>query len=332
MKKKNFRRFCYGGIGFVFLLMFSSPVRGAELLLDKVRLAYPARSLSGLHIQVAQKQGFFNKHGLQVEAIQMRPTISVAALLSGEVRYLASVGSAVRAAALGAAIKVVAVSNLAPFFSLVVRPHFSDIQQLRGKEIGLTGNPGGTNDRTMRLILREAGLNPERDVKLIYAGDPPLLFSAFASAGRFDAMFISLPFPVLAEQKGYRVLVNAAEKVEIPLSGLAVTTERLKTDREQVKRMVKAHVEAQRFIKSNKGATLDVMVEWLGLDRSIASRAYELYIPVVAQRATVAREGNRRVLELEAESGVPLKISDVDRLVDATIAEEVNRELGLRTQ
>jgi ABC-type nitrate/sulfonate/bicarbonate transport system substrate-binding protein len=329
-EKKNLRRFCHGCIGFVFLFMFWSPARGAEL--EKVRLAYPARSLSALHIQVAQKQGFFTKHGLQVEAIQMRPTISVAALLSGEVRYLASVGSAVRAAAVGAAIKVVAVSNLAPFFSLVVRPHFTDIRQLKGKEIGLTGNPGGTNDRTMRLILREAGLDPERDVKLIYAGDPPLLFSAFTSAGRFDAMFVSLPFPVLAEQKGYRVLINAAEKVEIPLSGLAVTTETLKTHREQVKRVVKAHVEAQRFIKSNKGATLDVMVGWLGLDRSIASRAYELYIPVVAQRATVAREGNRRVLEMEADSGVSLKISDVDRLVDATIAEEVNRELGLRTE
>ncbi len=332
MQKKNFCRVCVSWIVFVFLLVLSFPATGAELLLEKVRLAYPARSLSGLHIQVAHRKGFFEKHGLQVEAIQMRPTISVAALISGEVRYLASVGSAVRAAAQGAAIKVVAVSNLAPFFSLVGRPHFTDIRQLKGKEIGLTGNPGGTNDRTMRLILREAGLDPERDVKLIYAGDPPLLFSVFTSAGRFDAMFVSLPFPVLAEQKGYRILINAAEKVEIPLSGLAVTNETLKAHREQVKRMVKSHVEAQRFIKSNKGATLDVMVDWIGLDRSIAGRAYELYIPVVAQKATVAREGNRRVLEMEADSGVPLKISDVDRLLDATIAEEVNRELGLRTE
>ena len=273
MKQKNFRRFCYGWIGLVFLLAFSSTARGAEPLLDKGRLAYPARSLSGLHIQVAQKKGFYYKHRLQVEAIQMRPTISVAALVSGEVRYLASVGSALRAAASGAPIKIVAASNLAPFFSLVVRPHFSDIQQLKGKEIGLTGNPGGTNDRTMRLILREAGLDPERDVQLIYAGDPPLLFSAFTSVGRFDAMFVSLPFPVLAEQKGYRILINAAEKVKMPLSGLAVAVETLKTGREQVKRMVKAHVEAQRFIKSNKGATLDIMVDWLGLNPSIAGRA-----------------------------------------------------------
>jgi NitT/TauT family transport system substrate-binding protein len=113
------------------------------------------------------------------------------------------------------------VANVAPFFSLVARPAYAKIEALKGKEIGLTGNPGGTNDRVMRFILKEAGLDPQKDVQLIYAGDPPLLYSAF-QGGRFEAMFISLPFPVLAEQQGYRILVNAAERIRIPLSGLAV--------------------------------------------------------------------------------------------------------------
>ena len=52
-------------------------------------------------------------------------------------------------------------------------------QDLKGKEIGLTGNPGSANDRVMRLILQQAGLDPQRDVQLIYIGDPPVLYSAF---------------------------------------------------------------------------------------------------------------------------------------------------------
>lgn len=313
----------------VFLLSFFVPCWLWSAEIEKVRLAYPARSLSALQIQVAQEKRFFVKYGLQVEAIQMRPTISAAALISGEVQYLASVGSALRAAAMGAPVKLLTVSNIAPFFSLVARSRYKNIQELRDKEIGVTGNPGGSNDRTVRVLLRQAGIEPEKDVKLIHAGDPPVLYAAF-SAGRFDAISISLPFPVIAEQKGHRILINAAEKIRTPLSGLAVTDQRLKEQRDQAKRMLKAHIEAQRFIKREKEAAIDVMMRWLGLERAVARRSYDLYIPGLAQEATVEREGSRRLLEQETESGVVLKITDVERLVDAALAEEVNRELGER--
>jgi NitT/TauT family transport system substrate-binding protein len=305
------------------LFFFSATIHAAE----KVRLAYPARSLSALHIRVAQERGFYRKYGLEVEAIQMRPTISAAALISGEVRYLASVGSAIRSAGMAAPVKIVSVANVAPFFSLVARHPYMKIEQLKGKEIGLTGNPGGTNDRVARFILKQAGVDPQKDVQLIYAGDPPLLYSAFRG-GRFDAMFISLPFPVLAEQQGYRILVNAAEKIRVPLSGLAVTDETLKIARDQVKRMIKADVEARRLIRREKEAAVEVMVTWLGLERPVARRSYDLYLPAVSGDVTVEREGVRLILEMEVESGVPIKITDPDQIIDAKMVEEVKRELS----
>jgi hypothetical protein len=36
----------------------------------------------------------------------------------------------------------------------------------------------------------------------------------------------------------------------------------------------------------------------------------------------------RLVLEMEAESGVPIKVSDPDQIIDAKIVEEVKRELS----
>ena len=308
---------------YIGLILFPSLGLSAE----KVRLAYPARSLSALHIRVAQEKGFYRKYGLEVEAIQMRPTISAAALISGEVRYLASVGSAIRSAGMAAPVKIVSVANVAPFFSLVARPAYAKVEALKGKEIGLTGNPGGTNDRVMRFILKEAGLDPQKDVQLIYAGDPPLLYSSF-QGGRFEAMFISLPFPVLAEQQGYRILVNAAERIRVPLSGLAVTEDTLKTARDQVKRMIRADAEARRLIRREKETAVETMVSWLGLDRSVARRSYDLYLPAVSGDVTVEREGVRLILEMEVDSGVPIKIRDPDQIIDAKIVEEVKRELS----
>src|SRR3990172_13090769 len=106
-----------------FLFFFSSSSWAQDASLEKVRLAYPARSLSVLHIQVAREKGIYKKYGLAVEAIQMRPTITVATLLSREIQYVASLGSTVRVALKGAPVKIVTVSLTAPFFIFLSRPH-----------------------------------------------------------------------------------------------------------------------------------------------------------------------------------------------------------------
>jgi ABC-type nitrate/sulfonate/bicarbonate transport system substrate-binding protein len=52
----------------------------------KVRLAYPTRSMSLLHVQVAVEKGLFIKHGLDVEAILIRSAVSLPALLGNEIQ------------------------------------------------------------------------------------------------------------------------------------------------------------------------------------------------------------------------------------------------------
>lgn len=42
----------------------------------------------------------------------------------------------------------------------------------------------------------------------------------------------------------------------------------------------------------------------------------------------VLEAGSCHPLEMEMESGVPIKIKDADLIIDAKIAEEVKRELG----
>ena len=325
MKLVNrFLQFCSTSVFLAVILFDCSRSLAQQPSLDKVRLAYPARSLSALHIQVAQEKGIYRKHGFQVEAIQMRSAITVAALLSREVQYVASLGSSVRVALRGAPVKVVAVSLTAPFFSLVSRPNISTVQDLRDKEVGVTGNPGSTNDQVVRMILRHAGLDPQRDVKLLHLGDPPILYSAF-KGGRFAAVSVSLPFPVVAEQEGYKILANAAESIKLPFIGLAVSNDTLRSSREQVKRMIRADVEARRYIGREKDQTIDVMIRWLGLSRSVALRSYELVLPAVSQDFSLDRAGLQKLIDMESEQGDALKITDADSISDSKVLAEARR-------
>jgi NitT/TauT family transport system substrate-binding protein len=325
MLGNSYLQFAMTSVFLVALVLDSSRSLAQQPALAKVRLAYPARSLSALHIQVAQEKGIYRKYGFQVEAIQMRATITVAALLSKEVQYVASIGSSVRVALRGAPVKVVTVSLTAPFFSLVSRPNFRTVQDLRDKEIGITGNPGSTNDQVVRMILRQAGLDPQRDVRLLHLGDPPVLYSAF-KGGRFSAISVSLPFPVVAEQEGYKILANAAESIKLPFIGLAVSDETLRSSREQVKRMIRADVEARRYIGREKDQTVDLMMRWLGLSRSVAVRSYELVRPAISQDFNLDRAGIQKLIEMEFEQGEALKITDADLIIDSKLLAEARRE------
>jgi ABC-type nitrate/sulfonate/bicarbonate transport system substrate-binding protein len=324
MLGNKYLKFRITGLFLVVLLFDGSWSLAQQPSLEKVRLAYPARSLSALHIQVAQEKGIYRKYRLQVEPIQMRAAITVAALLSKEVQYVASLGSSVRVALRGAPVKVVTVSLTAPFFSLVSRPNIRTVQDLREKEIGVTGNPGSTNDQVVRMILRQAGLDPQRDVKLLYLGDPPVLYSAF-KGGRFGAISVSLPFPVVAEQEGYQILANAAESIKFPFIGLAVSDETLRSSREQIKRMIRADVEARRYIGREKVATIDIMMRWLGLSRSVALRSYELALPAISQDFTLDRAGIQRLIDMESEQGEAPKITDPDLITDSKPLVEARR-------
>jgi len=59
-----------------------SPVSGT-----KIRLAVPSPSLSYLAIHVALQRGFFARRGVDIEVIQMAPSLAAPALLNRAIDY-----------------------------------------------------------------------------------------------------------------------------------------------------------------------------------------------------------------------------------------------------
>jgi hypothetical protein len=72
---------------------------------EKARIGYAANTLAFLGMFIANDVGLYTKQGLEVELIQLRPSIGIAALISGDVDYLENLGSAIRAASRGAPIR-----------------------------------------------------------------------------------------------------------------------------------------------------------------------------------------------------------------------------------
>src|SRR5919106_6487713 len=137
---------------------------------ERARTAIATSSLAFLVPFVAKDRGLYLKHGSEVELIQMRPNIAMAALLGGDIDYAELIGSVIRSAARGLPVRAISTGIKAPFFSIVAQNKYKSMKDLKGAVMGLA-SIGGTNHISARLTLRQFGLDPDKDVKFLAIGD-----------------------------------------------------------------------------------------------------------------------------------------------------------------
>jgi NitT/TauT family transport system substrate-binding protein len=293
---------------------------------EKVRIAIATGSLAFMVPFVAKDHGFYLKHGSDVELIQMRPNISVAALLSGEIHYIELIGSAIRSAARGLPIRAISTGIKAPFFSIIGQHKYKSIKDLKGAVIGLT-SIGGTNHISTRITLTKLGFNPDKDVKFLAIGDEKVMFDAFKS-GRADVVVLAPPFSVQLKREGFPILAQTAPHVVIPFSGLGTTIERIQNNRAQIKRVLKAEIEAMRFIQTNAAGATDVIRKRFNMDEKLARESYESVVESFSRDGRVPLDGVDILLQIEKDQKlIPASVTP-QMVVDSTLVEEALKELG----
>jgi ABC-type nitrate/sulfonate/bicarbonate transport system substrate-binding protein len=295
---------------------------------DKVRIAVATNSMAFLVPFVAKDRGLYLKNGVEVELIQMRPNVAMAALLSGDIQYVELIGSVIRSAAKGLPVRAVSTSIKAPFFSLVAKNKYKSVQDLRGAIIGLA-SIGGTNHVSTRIMLRQLGLDPEKDVKLIAIGDEKLMYDAF-KIGRVDAIVIAPPFSVQLKREGFPLLAQTAQYVTIPFSGLGTTLDRIKSSRPQIKKLLKAEIEALRSIHGDAAGTTDVIRKRFNMDEKLARESYDVVVDAFSRDGRVPLDGVDILLQIEKDAKqIPPTITP-QMVVEPSLAEETLAELGQR--
>ncbi len=320
------------------MIIFQQPVRYIIILLavclipisiaeaqERIRVTYANNSLSFLAAFLAKDRGFYAKNGLSAELVQARPAVNIAALVSGDADYAEVFGSAIRSAARGAPVRAFSTSIKAPFFSLIVNPTIKSFKDLKGRVIGVT-SLGGTNQISGRLMLQHFGIDPDRDVKFLAIGEEKFVVEAF-KAKRVDAILVAPPFSILMKREGFAALANTADVVSIPLAGLSATVEKIKQNRSQVKRVLKSEIEALRYLREDAPGATEVIRRRFAMDDTMARESYEVVVNAFSKDGRVDTVGVENLLEIERKAGLPKTVT-IDQVIDASIAEEVLKELG----
>src|SRR4026207_1326943 len=123
---------------------------------ERVRMALSVRNVVFLPFYYAKDTRIFEKHGLNVELIQMRSDLQLAGGVSGEIDYTPSVGPAGAAFANGLPVKALAVLYRAPLFSLVGPASLASAKSLEGKKVAVS-RIGSESHRYGSLIIENGG-------------------------------------------------------------------------------------------------------------------------------------------------------------------------------
>ena len=293
---------------------------------EKARVAVATSSMAFLVPFIAKDRGFYLKQGAEVELIQMRPNIAVAALLSGDIDYIELIGSAIRSAARGLPIRAISTSIKSPFFSVIAQNKFKSVKDLKGATIGIA-SIGGTNHISTRLTLKEFGLDPEKDVKLIAIGDEKLIYDAF-KIGRTEAVVLAPPYSIQLKREGFPILANTAQYVTIPFSGLGTTLDRIKSNRAQIKKLLKAEIEALRYLRDNPAGMVEVIRKRFSMDDKTARESYDVVVDAFSRDGRIPLDGVDILLQIEKDQKLIPTTVTPQMVVDASLVEETLKEMG----
>jgi ABC-type nitrate/sulfonate/bicarbonate transport system substrate-binding protein len=188
---------------------------------------------------------------------------------------------------------------------------------------------GGGLEGQVRLMLKHFGLDAEKDVKLLAIGGMESRLTAMKQ-GFTVATLGSPPIEFVGKKLGFAVLARARELFSYPSSGLIVSAKKIKEQPDEIKRMIKAGIETNRYISQNRDGTLRAMMEWMKIDRELAAATYDGVVKTYGDDLTLPDDGLRLLID-EAKKNAKLNREvSIDQVADLSMLKEAQREMGIK--
>jgi NitT/TauT family transport system substrate-binding protein len=310
----------------LFLLFVSSASQAAEVgakasKLVKLRVSQSTLNTRSAILWIAQDQGFFARHGLDVEIIFLQSSnLQTAALATGQVQ-MGTIGGAtvLSGVAGGQPFRIVASPTNRLPYDLVARPEIKDAKDIRGKRLGVT-SVGGTTWMAANLALQSLSLDPARDnVQISAIGNQGILIQAI-EGGNVDLAIIDPFLSRRLKQKGYNIMLEL-HRANIPFIATSVVTTApyLRDHPDQVESFLRAFFEAQAFVSQpdNKTQVLKTVIAKMHItDRATAEEGYQDLVQSIEKKPYPSVEALRNVQKLMAQMNPKVAALKPEEIVD----------------
>jgi NitT/TauT family transport system substrate-binding protein len=277
---------------------------------------------------VGVDQGFYRKHGLNVEVIFMRSgPLAMSALASSDVQMVFTSSNNVLNVAAGG-LDVVIIANIVGRLEgdFMARSEIKKPEDLKGKQIAIQSIGGGGWANNI-LAMDYLGLDPDRDnIRFLVLGDQPSRIQALET-GRAQASWMGSTFSAPLKKKGYTVLLEMARAPIVYLgASLVARKSALRAEPRLYESMLKGTIDAMRFFMKpeNKPAVLQSIARVLRLPRSEdAENGYNAMLAAYNIDLRPKPEGVKKIYSILARTNPKLQTFKPETIIDDSLIQKV---------
>lgn len=261
------------------------------------------------------------RHGLDVRVVQTGGSAaSIQQTLAGEVDAgEAPVEQAIQVTAnKGAALRMIAGSELYYSTSVVAAKGITSLDQLRGKKISVVSKEDSTFF-LMRDLLAERGITEADWTPVFTAANSATRYAAL-KAGSVDAVVVASPLDMRAQDEGYTVVADLGSRFpDFAFTAFVATQQALSQDKARLGRFVAAYGEAVNWLLDpvNADRATSILQTAAKIDPTTADRLYTLLITekkAFAKDAVLPAASIDGVQDVLVRSGLMAAPRPVDQL------------------
>jgi NitT/TauT family transport system substrate-binding protein len=325
MKRSALNKFAF--------LVFLHCIAGVDPLQAQIlKVPYVSISPTNGPLWIAKETDLFKKYNIEAQLIYIPGgTVIIQSMLAGEANVANMAPPAALAAWVrGADLAVVASGVNRLLETVVTSAQIKSPQELKGKRIGIS-RYGSLTDAALREALRHYNLIPDKDVTIVQAGGEGERLAALR-AKALDGAMLSGDQRFQAEKLGFHVVIDLSKlPIEYPNNGIVVRKEFARTNRDTIKRFLKAWVEGTKIFKTDREASLRVLGKYLKTkDQEVLAKSYEPYPPVFERVPIAKREGFAFALERLGKDIPEAGKMNADNFIDNSILLELENEGFIR--
>ena len=313
-------------LGVLIAMLTARPASAQEM---SVRAVYNALGGVMMPIWLAHEGDYFTKHGINVELSYLAATSAVQAMVGGG-QEIGLVGNQGIDAKLEGADLIYVASGVPTFvFQMYARPEIKSVADLKGKVIAVT-QPAASTDYASRITLRKNGLEPDKDVRIMYAQDTNNVLNSL-NVGNVAAGILSAPLAIKAKAAGNKMLVNITDmKIPFLFTAMLSSPKVMREKNEALTRFLRGYIEAMAVIRKDKETTFKFLKT---NDREVLESVYEEYRDVFPTTPLMTAAEVQAVLDVakspKAKQMKPTDFFDnsiVQKIQASGFVEQVNKK------
>jgi NitT/TauT family transport system substrate-binding protein len=215
-------------------LLFLTCAHSVRAQLTPLNFVYTGSGGQSDALKFSYETGFFKKRGLDLTMLYVTSgVITSQTIVSGSALAATTTATdSLRAMAAGAPMKIIMV-NIDQFQHLfVARSGIAGPKEMKGKKIAVS-RYGAFSDIQTRFVVRQWGLDPDRDVQILQIGNSAARAAALASGG-VDGAIVTPAFVPFARKAGLQVIFDLSTMKTQFASQIMVAHDQLVRERPEI--------------------------------------------------------------------------------------------------